>query len=102
MHPAGSETSKYFEPLTKVAASGCTYNYNQSLPDCTPTVLTQLGWFGVVPPTSWGVAAATFPQTGPYSEERAWADKQFNSPLPTVQALFSSRFNHRFVCGTLS
>eukprot|EP00035_Acanthoeca_spectabilis_P005818 m.117666 g.117666 ORF g.117666 m.117666 type:complete len:931 (+) comp13203_c0_seq2:57-2849(+) len=84
LYPAGTEASQYFKPLTEVAETGCNYNYNHSLPTCTPTVLEQIGWWAAVPPAQWGAAASTFPKTyQPYSENRAWADKQFNSPLPT-------------------
>jgi hypothetical protein len=37
----------------------------------------------VVPPAAWTAAVATFPLIGEYSQNRAWADKQFNSPLPS-------------------
>ena len=77
------EESFYWKPLTKVAESGCTYNYNQSLSSCIPTVFTQLGWFQAVPPSMWLTLKSTFPVPGPYSEERAWAQKPVQSPLPT-------------------
>jgi hypothetical protein len=36
LHPAVGE-ALYFKPLTQVAASGCDYNQDQSLPTCIPT-----------------------------------------------------------------
>jgi hypothetical protein len=80
MYPAGTVMSDYFKPLTKVAESGCPYNYDHTIAACTPTVLSQLGWFAAVPDIT---NSSTFPVPGPFSKERAWADKQFNSPLPT-------------------
>lgn len=53
LYPAGTEASQYFKPLTEVAETGCNYNYNHSLPTCTPTVLEQIGWWAAVPPAQW-------------------------------------------------
>jgi hypothetical protein len=57
--------TRTYTSLTQVAESGCAYNYNQSLPSCTPTVLAQMGWFAAVPPASWVAAKPTFPTVGP-------------------------------------
>jgi len=83
MYPAGTETSEYFLPLTRVAQSGCPYEYNKSLPTCTPTVALQLGYFQQVPPAAWGSSAAPFPVPGPYAENRGWAQAPANSLLPS-------------------
>eukprot|EP00038_Savillea_parva_P023997 m.42791 g.42791 ORF g.42791 m.42791 type:complete len:926 (-) comp6321_c0_seq1:159-2936(-) len=102
MHPAGTEDSEFFLPLTKVAESGCRYEYNKSLPTCTPVVLEQLGFFQTVPPTQWLAARPLYPVPGPYAEERAWADKQFNSPLPSYLGIDGRGTFSRSAAGMMS
>jgi len=107
LYPSGIESSEFYKPVTKVAESGCAYNYNQSLPDCTPTVLTQVGYFqllGTVPVAQRPafLASQPFPVPGPYSENRAWADKQFNSPLPTYLGIDGRGTYSRSALGMMS